>query len=298
MGAVTMNRPSRLHGSAPLTVAVPCRGEHHHLRYEAGQLHAPDHDDIDGELALAALGGERPACAELVSAWQSSVDDLRVLTLARRSPSDRLERPPVEVLFPASTPATRGHFARRMAVPAVAPPTAGWFAYAPLASSAPGTHPARLHTSGFRPSFAGTEPDADPLVRLLAFSGGLTQRLVATVIGAWTQRLAAGTAPEPAMPALTAALAGRVGAALAEWTGRPFSDFRVTMGPPEEPPALSVGDEFGVTLPFAWLADVWLPGLAQLSGHFTLGASEDGDALRLNTIDDALNPHEVLLQIR
>jgi hypothetical protein len=60
---------------ADLTLAVPCRGAAHELRWSAGRLRVADHADLDAEAALAALGTEPPPCVDLVLRWRQAVRD-------------------------------------------------------------------------------------------------------------------------------------------------------------------------------------------------------------------------------
>ena len=48
---------------------VPCGRSTHAFRWEAGSLRLPEHPDAEGELVLAALGGEKARCIELAQAW-------------------------------------------------------------------------------------------------------------------------------------------------------------------------------------------------------------------------------------
>jgi hypothetical protein len=298
---------SVLRQTSPLTVPVPCHGERHQLLCEDGQLLAPDHPDVEGELTLTALGGESTPCAELVSAWRSSADDLRVLTLTERSAADRLQRPPVEVLFASSGP--QGGFMQPsfgVPSPTVMPPgfararaRSGWGrTYAvggmPVRPPMPGM-PGMAYASS-RGSPAPARPD--PLVRLLAMGSALTQRLVAEVVTTWTGRIARADAPASAVPALSAALAGRARAALSEWIGRPFGEIRVNMLDPGSAASIEFSDALVVGLPFAWLGDVWLPGLSQLLlGRFTLAASEAGDTVTLDTVDTSLHRRNLTIKL-
>jgi hypothetical protein len=69
---------------------VVCGADTHRLRWEAGELRALDHDDLEGERTLAALGGTRSGCIDVIDAWHRYATDLRVLVLASRGPSDVL----------------------------------------------------------------------------------------------------------------------------------------------------------------------------------------------------------------
>jgi hypothetical protein len=77
-------------GLAPAQATVTCADHLHRLRWEDGELRALDHDDPDGERALAALGGLRCTCTDLLNVWARHRDDARVLVLASRGPTDQL----------------------------------------------------------------------------------------------------------------------------------------------------------------------------------------------------------------
>ena len=80
-------------GLAPALATLECGGATHRLRWAEGELHALDHDDIEGERTLAALGHERCACVDALDGWERHADDLRVLVLAPRRAGDALPRP-------------------------------------------------------------------------------------------------------------------------------------------------------------------------------------------------------------
>jgi alkanesulfonate monooxygenase SsuD/methylene tetrahydromethanopterin reductase-like flavin-dependent oxidoreductase (luciferase family) len=68
----------------------PLRHGEHVLRWSEGRLHAADQADADGELVLAALGGDKAECVAMLEAWGAHADDLDVLALGPRSPADEL----------------------------------------------------------------------------------------------------------------------------------------------------------------------------------------------------------------
>jgi hypothetical protein len=72
---------------------VTCGGKKHRLRWEAGELVALDHEDPEAERTLAALGGQRCACVDLLDAWAKHTADLSVLVLASRGPTDAFAAP-------------------------------------------------------------------------------------------------------------------------------------------------------------------------------------------------------------
>ncbi|MHB1877427.1 MAG: hypothetical protein ACYCPF_21540, partial [Streptosporangiaceae bacterium] len=80
-------------GLAPAQARLTCGGDQHRLAWREGELRALDHADPDAERTLAALGGERCACVEMLDAWYAHASDLRVLVLGSRGPSDPLAVP-------------------------------------------------------------------------------------------------------------------------------------------------------------------------------------------------------------
>lgn len=236
---------------------IACGRDTHTLRWRAGDLHAVDHEDIDGERALAALGGERCTCVEVLDAWARHTDDLRVLMLARRSDADQLA-----VAIDWLGPRHRG---RRHGI------RGGWMAYPPGG-----------------PGIGGWEDAEDELVPLLALGGGLPDRLVASVAAAWTRardRPVVNGASTGAQ--LIAALYGRVLAVLRTWLGEPGLDIKL-QSTDDINPSISRLDDGRVraALPFAWLSEVWCRGLATIAGRLTLSvAFEDGgDRWTLETV--------------
>lgn len=83
-------------GFAPTEATITCAGREHRLRWADGVLTAPDHDDLDGERTLAALGGERCPCAEHLDVWAAHRADPAVLVLASRGPGDPLSEQSLE----------------------------------------------------------------------------------------------------------------------------------------------------------------------------------------------------------
>ena len=69
---------------------MPCGRGTHAFRWEAGSLRLPEHPDAEGELALAALGGEKARCIELAQAWGRHTEDLSVLAIGPRGPADQI----------------------------------------------------------------------------------------------------------------------------------------------------------------------------------------------------------------
>jgi hypothetical protein len=164
-------------GFEPAEAIVECGGARHRVRWEAGALSARDHDDLEGERALTALGGERCVCAEVVDAWARHAEDVRVLVAGRRGPADRI-------------------------------PARDWgaddeqdqFGFA-------GGH-VLMRPGGMVSAESLPDTPEARLMALLSLPGALPDRLVATVAAAFAVR-------DPS-PSLHAALYGRVLAVLGE----------------------------------------------------------------------------------
>jgi hypothetical protein len=99
----------------PAQAEVSCGEQTHRLLWAEGRLTAADHPDAEGELVLAALGGDRSECVDLVGRWGARRDDLEVLAVGPRSAADELSVTPQSVAGLGISPG-------------------GWVAYAPLAA--------------------------------------------------------------------------------------------------------------------------------------------------------------------
>ncbi len=155
-----MSRPPWWAGLAAAEARLDCGGKPHRLRWAAGQLTTPDHtDDLEGEQILSALGGQGFPCLDVLDLWAQHAADLRVLILASRGPADPLapSAPLPSWPSPPFPPGRRGRVRR-----------AGTFS---------------VLTHG-RPE----GPD-DDLIRLFGLGGLLPDRLAATVIATWAERL-------------------------------------------------------------------------------------------------------------
>jgi hypothetical protein len=249
-------------GLAPAESRLDCAGQPHRLRWAAGELRALDHTDLEGEQILSALAGQGFPCLDVLELWTRYAADLRVLVLASRGPAD-----PLDVWTrPAPSPPYRRGGLRR-----------GRASYSVLSYGAP------------------DEPD-DDLARLIGLGGLLPDRLAATVIAAWAERLrspADADAVAAARPALHAALFGRAVTALRSWTGQRDLAVALTMIPAGQPPRLARdGAGLAAELPFGWLGDVWARGLSTCWGRFCLAAAPQpaGDGWLLSTVGPDLGP--------
>lgn len=254
-------------GLAPAQTTVHCAGRDHEIRWDAGQLSALDHEDPEGERALAALAGQRRPCIDLLDAWERHQDDARVLVLATRGPADQL----------AASDARNAHLglAQPQVLQQAAIYSAGWTGYAP---------------TGRISKAAQAENE---LIALLTLGGGLHDRLFGTVAAAWRERLRQpDRAPARVRPQLQAALHGRVFATMQHWLGGPAPQTQLRMiGEAEKPTLLAEDGVLRAQLPFAWLVDVWAKGIATIWGRFCLAATrKDAQTWRLLTVGPDLGP--------
>jgi hypothetical protein len=256
-------------GLLPVDVQVDCSNESHHLRWEAGALVALDHEDPDGERTLGALGADRAACIEVLDAWARHSDDLGVLTVSSRGQAD-----PVQVDGEGQVPGGGRSLGRLAAGLPVQTMRSGGFGWT---SVAPGAHPMMPGPSG----------PFDEITNLLALSGALSQRLVATVIAVWSERIGTSAQTvESHMPELTAALFGRVASSVRSWLSDSALELVLEMIPPSESPSMSRDSNLvRARLPFFWLSSIWVKDLPVVLSRFSISAlSSQRDQLQLMTI--------------
>lgn len=156
-----------------------------------------------------------------------------------------------------------------------------------LASRGP-TDPLDIDIDGLRFHDRGPRRQTEEqTLRLLAADGRLPDRLQATTAAIWTRRLRTGHAQlETARPQLEAALYGRVLRTLRAWLGEPQLAIELTMVEPEEVrKIIRTADGVEVSLPFSWLSDVWMRGLAVTLGRLCIAAdTTDGSTWILDTL--------------
>lgn len=271
----------------PAKASVSCGSGTHTLRWEDGALVAADHPDAEGELVLAALGGDTTACLDVVRAWGRHSDDLSVLALGPRSAGDQLTLTTglLDELAPQAGGAMSALIARRRSASFGTPRRAvgGWTGYAPMRSG-PGTarqmaaRRAVLSRSlmGIH-SLAGedAEDDRTTLLRLLALGEPFQWRLSGAVAHAWSADGEHAGTRDRARPALTAALTGRLAPAAADWLALDADTIDAAVYDGAEWGELTVSSAGGVSrvhagLPVSWLATVWAPGFALVGGHLVV----------------------------
>jgi hypothetical protein len=242
-------------GYAPAEAWVRCRGADHVVRWAAGRLATPDHDDLDGDRRAAARDGARCACADLAHVWAEHLDDLDVLVLASRGRADQLVPAPERRALDLTGDDGAAMIAGRL-----------------------GPHPSRATlgaTTYFTVASSATEPE--PLADLLGVGGQLDARLAATVAACWSAWLADGhPRARAARAALGAALTGWATSALREWLGVPHQAVDVEMVPTGAPTGLiRRGSTVVARLPFEWLVRVGLRDAAVVLDRFVVGVADD-----------------------
>jgi hypothetical protein len=227
----------------------------HTVRWEAGRLTLPAHADMEAELVLGALGGDKPGCVTLAETWDRHAGALAVLTAGPRSTADlvtvtweqvaeqrahwfaaprgagqgtaRVATRPMRPASPGSPPASPLAPPPPAAYPPAAPPPAPGrpAAAAAIAAAAsgmvrrPGFPGGRAPASGQGGAeFASRARQRFELLELLALGPAFQFRLSGTVAAAWA---VPSRADERAgrRPELTAALSGRLAPAAEAWLG-------------------------------------------------------------------------------
>jgi hypothetical protein len=241
-------------------------------------LMAADHDDLDSELALSALGGTSMACLEVMTAWRGHREDHRLLSALTRGPGDTVSPPtlppPGRPRAMPMRPGLRG--GPNAAV--VAGGAVGWTAIGGRGAPTP-------------PVSAGPPSGAGQIELLAGLGGALPWRMAATVTSALLDQQATSGAPPPkCRPALEASLFGRVRNTLGNWRANPQLDVELHIIEPGEPTGVESSHEgLRVRLPLTWVADVWGRGLGIVAERFTLDVRQAGpDRCVLETIGDDL----------
>jgi hypothetical protein len=259
---------------------VRCGTAEHVLRWADGRLSSTTHDDAEGELVLAALGGDKAECVAILEAWGAHAGDLDVLALGPRSPADELAVTweLVEQLRASFGAAARSVPMRPGPAPGSAPSSFSVLSYSAPAGVRPGARPIR--GMPVRRLSADQERARDQraeLLSLFALGHDFQLRLSAQVAAAWSDGgpVAAPGEPSTARPALMAALAGRLAPAAGPWAGLDPDAVHATLH--EGPGWGTVERDTGTlraALPFSWLARVWAPGFPVVDGYLIVDVLE------------------------
>jgi hypothetical protein len=253
---------------------VPCGAGRHTIRWEAGSLRLPSHPDLDGELVLAALGGQKARCVEVAAAWARHADDLSVLAVGPRDPADDI----AVCWDDVDAAASAGSGPR----PAIRPfPGSGR-----AQSWPPGLSPSAMAPRGGRARQVAQEMLAarrrrDDILLLLALGYTFQVRLIGQVAVANAGSGPGGQPGPHVRPALVAAIAGRLAPVAERWLGIDPGQVVVTLhrGPGWGSAELTGrGSErrLRVSLPAGWLASVWASGLALTGRHLIVAVERPG----------------------
>jgi hypothetical protein len=251
----------------PCDTQVPCGTGRHTVRWEAGTLILPSHPDVEGELVLAALGGEQARCVDLAQAWARHTDDLSVLAIGPRGPGDQIAVDWDDVLAAEQTGGAAGGPG----------PVLGTARSKPMGlASRPGPTMAR---AGARQRQVQSEQlkaqqRRNDVLSLLALGYGFQVRLIGQVA-------AAQGSGERVRPALVAAITGRLAPVAEEWLGIDSDQVVVDLHAARswgssELTGYGADRRLRVSLPASWLARVWACGLARVGRHLIVGVVEPG----------------------
>jgi hypothetical protein len=254
---------------------VPCGAGRHIVRWEAGSLRLPSHPDVEGELVLAALGGEKAGCVELAEAWARHTGDLSVLAIGPRGPAGEIAVGWDDVFAaPQANPGPRS---------ANVPGLGGPLRPGSLASRL-GPTMARVaaRQRQVQEEVLAAQRRQSDILSLLALGYGFQVRLIGQVAATHAVRLEGQPeGGEQARPALVAAIAGRLAPVAEEWLG---------IDPDQVVVSLHHGSGWGsaeltgrgedrrlrVSLPAGWLASVWACGLARVGRHLVVEVDQPG----------------------
>ena len=253
----------------PCETLVPCGQGRHAVRWEAGELRLASHADLEAELVLVALGGEKARCVEIAGAWRRHTADLTVLGLGPRSAADEVAVSWDDV--DAAEQAARGG--------AGGPGRWGWrLASPPRAAMAR----AAVRHQQYQEEAGEANQRRLDMLSLLALGTGFQVRLIGQVVAAHADRL-----DEPdehgysIRPALKAALAGRVALVAEQWLGIDPDQVEVSLHRHEGWGSVELtgrGEQrrLLVSLPAWWLARVWACGLALTGRHLVVAVERAG----------------------
>jgi hypothetical protein len=240
---------------------VPCGPGHHVIRWEAGSLALPSHPDAEGEMVLAALGGEKARCIEVAQAWARHAGDLSVLAVGPRGPADEIAVGWDDVLAAAQSGPARAGPAQPMRLASMPAPTMA--------------RVAARHRQMQEQMLAAERRRTD-ILSLLALGYGFQARLIGQV--AATHAAQGG---EHARPALVAAMTGRLALVAEEWIGIDADQVEVDL---HQRPSWGASELTGygkdrrlrLSLPAGWLARVWACGLARVGRHLIVAVEQPG----------------------
>jgi hypothetical protein len=247
-------------------IEVPCGPSRHIVRWEAGALTVPSHPDAEGELVLAALGGDKARCIEVAEAWARHIEDLSVLAIGPRGPADE-----IAVSWEDVTAESAGTMTAVAGAPQPGPMR--------LASQ-PGPGMARMAAARRRQvqqEVLANQRRRNDILSLLALGYGFQARLIGQVAAAHAAR----GGGELARPALVAAMTGRLALVAEQWIGIDPDQVEASL---HQQPSWGATELTGygkdrrlrVSLPAGWLASVWACGLARVGRYLIVAVEQPG----------------------
>jgi len=254
---------------------IPCGMGRHTVRWEAGSLLLPSHGDVEGELVLAALGGDKARCVEAAQAWERHAEDLSVLAIGPRGPADQIAVDWDDVLAAAqggsAMPGPVGQGRTKPMRPASQP--------GPTSQPGPSLPRGGTRQRKIPEERLAAQRRRDDLLSLLALGYGFQVRLMGQV--AATHAARGGEEQAGSGPALVAAVTGRLAPVAEEWLGIDPDQVVVSLhsGPGWGSAELTGRGEdrrLRVSLPAGWLASVWACGLARIGRHLIVAVPEPG----------------------
>ena len=245
---------------------VPCGTGRHTVRWEAGSLDLPSHPDPEGELVLAALGGDKARCVEVAQAWARHAEDLSVLAIGPRGPADQIAIDWDDVLAAEQADSAVTGPARRTPMRLASP-------------SKPTLARAGARQRQMQEERVKAQRRRNDVLSLLALGYGFQVRLSGQVAAAHAAR--GGGEQAGSGPALVAAITGRLAPVAEEWLG---------IDPDQVVVSLHAGRSWGsseltgygadrrlrVSLTAGWLASVWACGLARVGRHLVVAVEQPG----------------------
>ena len=248
---------------------VPCGTGRHSVGWDAGSLRLASHPDAEGELVLAALGGEKARCIEVAEAWARHTDDLSVLAIGPRHPGDEIAVGWDDVIAAAqagqASSVTVGSGRMKPAAMRLA--------------SQPGPTMARMaaRQRQAQEETLAAQRRRNDILSLLALGYGFQVRLIGQVAAAHAGRDGGGQV----RPALVAAIAGRLGPVAEEWLGIDPDQVTVSLHSARswgasELTGYGADRRLRISLPAGWLASVWACGLARVGRFLIVGVEQPG----------------------
>jgi hypothetical protein len=244
--------------------AVPCGPGRHTIGWEAGSLVMPSHPDAEGELVLAALGGERARCIEVAEAWARHAGDLSVLAIGPRGPDDEIAVSWDDVTAAAQAGHTPGGRPRPGPM-------------RPGSQAAPITARIAARHRQVQEEMLAAQRRRTDMLSLLALGYGFQVRLIGQVAATH----AAQEGGEMVRPALVAAMTGRLALVAEDWLGIDPDQVEVSL---HQRPSWGASELTGygkdrrlrLSLPAGWLASVWACGLARVGRHLIVRVEQPG----------------------